>query len=106
MSSEKLILFLIAMVMVGFVLLLGYKIDKYDEKGKRREKIIEKRNNKKVDDFYDDLKLTENNYEEKQTAALGNVYHDFYKGTSENDKYSERFEQTSIIEEINLKVSE
>ena len=82
MSSGKLILFLIAMVIGGIILLLGYKLDKCEEKGKRKEKFIYKHDNRKNDNFYDNSKLLKNNYQEQQMTTLENNYYNLNKKIS------------------------
>ena len=104
MSSGKLILLLIAMGMVGLVLLLGYKLDKYEEKGKRREKNAKKRDSKRNENSYFDLKSLKNDYENEmnQTSTFSNASFDFEKVASKNDKYLEEFDKTAVIEKIDL----
>ncbi len=104
MSSGKLILLLIAMGMVGLVLLLGYKLDKYEEKGKRKEKITKKRHNEENEDSYADFKSLKNDYEDEmnQTSTFGNSSFDFNKEISKNDRYLEEFDKTAVIERIDL----
>lgn len=102
MSSGKLILLLIAMGMVGLVLLLGYKLDKYEEKGKRKEKINKKRENKE-DNSYSDFKSLKNDYEEmEKTSSFGTSSFEFNKDISKNNEYSEDLDKTAVIEKIDL----
>lgn len=103
MSSGKLILLLIAMGMVGLVLLLGYKLDKYEEKGKRKEKINKKRENKEDDNSYSGFESLKSDYEEMgETTSFGTSSFDFNKDISKNDKYTEEFDKTAVIEKIDL----
>lgn len=103
MSSGKLILLLIAIGMVGLVLLLGYKLDKYEEKGKRKEKITKKRNNEEERN-YNEFKSLKNDREDVigQTNAFRNSTFDFKKEISKSDKYSEEFDKTAVIERVDL----
>ena len=102
MGSGKLILLLIAMGMIGLVLLLGYKLDKYEEKGKIKEKINNKRDNKEYDS-YSDYKSLKNNYEEvEKTSSFGTSSFEFNKDISKNNEYSEDLDKTAVIEKIDL----
>ena len=102
MSSGKLILLLIAMGMVGLVLLLGYKLDKNEEKGKRKEKINKKRENKE-EISYSDFKSFENDYEEmEKTSSFGAASFEFNKDVSKNNEYLEDLDKTAVIEKIDL----
>ena len=105
MSSGKLILLLIAIGMVGLVLLLGYKMDKYEEKGKRKEKIAKKRNNNDEEERnYNEFKSLKNDREDviEQTNAFRNSSFDFKKEILKSDKYSEEFDKTAVIERVDL----
>lgn len=104
MSSGKLILLLIAIGMVGLVLLLGYKMDKYEEKGKRKEKIAKKRNNDEEERNYNEFKSLKNDREDviEQTNAFRNSSFDFKKEILKSDKYSEEFDKTAVIERVDL----
>ena len=102
MSPEKLILLLIAMIMLGLVLFLAYKLDIYEEKKNRKEKNTKKQNNEEK--FYTEFNPLRNEYKNEinQTSAFSSESLKLKKDSLKNDKYSEKFDKTAVIEKVNL----
>ena len=102
MSPEKLILLLIAMIMLGLVLFLAYKLDIYEEKKNRKEKNTKKQNNE--ENFYTEFNPLRNEYKNEinQTSAFSSESLELKKDSLKNDKYSEKFDKTAVIEKVNL----
>lgn len=102
MSPEKLILLLIAMIMLGLVLFLAYKLDIYEEKKNRKEKNTKKQNNE--ENFYTEFNPLRNEYKNEinQTSAFSSESLKLKKDSLKNDKYSEKFDKTAIIEKVDL----
>ena len=101
MSSEKLILLAIAIGTIGLVLLLGYKLDKYEENIKRKEK-----KSKNSSDMINKTKQDIDSNSFKKTYKNGikqiNILEDVNKQSSSKIKCNEELDRTAVIGRVNL----
>lgn len=104
MSPVKLVLLLIAMVMIGLVLFLGYKLDLYEERRKRKERNAENQKNSKFQNDYTDFNPIRTDYTERtnNTNTLTSTIPELKNITLKSNKYSEEFDKTAVIERIDL----